>query len=82
MSNLKNHRISKLKIPQPAKEPPWVLSGLNYKKAAFLKKTWEKAGPFGLAFGFFKCKSNLKTKPNTPLILSGTQDTLILSSTY
>jgi hypothetical protein len=57
MSNLKNHRISKLKIPQPAKEPPWVLSGLNYKKAAFLKNTWEKAGRLVWLLAFSNAKA-------------------------
>jgi hypothetical protein len=46
-----------LKIPQPAKEPPWVLSGLNYKKAAFLKKTWEKAGRLVWLLAFSNAKA-------------------------
>jgi hypothetical protein len=43
-----------------------MLSELNYEKTAFTKRIWEKAGPFGLTYGFFKIKSTLKAKPNTP----------------
>jgi hypothetical protein len=40
---------------------------IELRKSSFSKRTWEKPGLFGLAFGFFKSKSTLKTKPNTPI---------------
>jgi hypothetical protein len=43
MSNLKNHRISKLKNPTAGKSTS-VLSELNYGKAAFLKEPRKKHG--------------------------------------
>jgi hypothetical protein len=59
-------QISNWITKKPAKAPPRMLSELNYEKSAFTKRIWEKAGPFGLTYGFFKIKSTLKAKPNTP----------------
>jgi hypothetical protein len=66
MSNLKNHRISKLKGPTTAKSTFQGVFRIELQKSSFSKRTWEKADPFNLTFDFFKSKNTLKTKTNTP----------------
>jgi hypothetical protein len=67
-SNLKNHWISKLKSLTAGKSTSQGAFRIDLWKNSFSKRTWKKAGSFGLTFVFFKNKSTLKAKPNTPYV--------------
>jgi hypothetical protein len=54
-----------------------VISELNYKKAAFLKEHGKSRAVW---FGFFKSKSTLKAKSNTPLALFSTLKKIMVIS--
>jgi hypothetical protein len=64
-----NYRKEELNYKKASKSTFQDAFRIKLQKSSFSKRNWEKVGLFGLAFGFFKSKSTLKAKPNTPLDL-------------
>jgi hypothetical protein len=68
---LENYRIFKilnfkLNYGKAGKSTSQGAFRIELRKISLSKRTQEKAGLFGLAFDFFKSKSTLKAKLNTP----------------